>query len=167
MKKKVLVNDSMQKNYIYYLTESVGKNFSPLFHPELTPQEMLEMGVFWGKYMTDCQKEFPVARFKKAKLCSTKHDPKVNFFGVNASQSLKIRQEKWRINEDDPRGWFQRYCRYYMGRRGPDDERQIKRRRAIKRHIVQIKRGCYPLDWECRKRQRQAVLHRAYDARKL
>lgn len=167
MYKKVVVNDKMQKNYIYYLTQPIGKNFSPLFHPELTPQEMLEMGIFGGKYMTDCQQEFPDERFKKAKLCPSKHDPKVNFFGVNASQSLKVRQEKWWIYPDDPRGRFQRYCRYYMGRRGPDDERQIKRWRAIKRHIAQIKNSCYPLDRECRKKQRQAVLHRAYDARAL
>jgi len=167
MQKKIVVNDKMQKNYTYYLTQSMGKHFSPFFHPELTPQEMLEMGVFGGRYMTDCQKEFPSSWFKKARLYSTKHDPKLNFFGINASQPLKVRQEKWRIYEEDPRGRFQRYCRYYMGRRGPDDERQIKRRRAIKRHIVQIKRWCYPLDRDYRKRQRQAVLHRAYDSRKI
>lgn len=166
-KKKVIVNDKMQKNYIYYLTESVGKNFSPMFHPQLTPQEMLEMGVFWGKYMTDCQKEFPSSWFKNAKLSPEKKNPKINFFKVNASQSLKVRQEKWRIYEEDPRGRFQRYCRYYMGRRGPDDERQIKRRKAMTRHVKAIKNNCYPLDRECRKRQRQAVLHRAYDARNL
>lgn len=94
MNKKIVVNDKMQKNYTYYLTQPMGKNFSPMFQPELTPQEMLEMGVFGGRYMTDCQKEFPSSRFKNAKLCSTKHDPKLNFFGVNASQPLKVRQEK-------------------------------------------------------------------------
>ncbi|HMS91043.1 MAG TPA: hypothetical protein PKC87_02400, partial [Candidatus Absconditabacterales bacterium] len=120
-----------------------------------------------GKYMTDCQKEFPVTWFKNAKLSPEKKNPKLNFFGVSASMPLKFRQEKGRIYEEDPRGWFQRYCRYYMGRRCPDDQRQIKRRRAIKRHIVQIKKGCYPLDRDCRKKQRQAVLHRAYDSRKI
>ncbi len=167
MQKKIVVNDKMQKNYTYYLTQPIGQNFSPMFQPELTPQEMLEMGVFWGRYMTDCQKEFPSSRFKNAKLCSTKHDPKLNFFKVNASQSLKVRQEKWRIYPDDPRGRFQRYCRYYMGRRGPDDERQIKRRKAMTRHVKAIRNNCYPLDRDCRKKQRQAVLHRAYDSRKM
>ena len=80
MKKKVLVNDKMQKNYTYYLTQPMGKNFSPMFHPQLTPQEMLEMGVFGGKYMTDCQKEFPLSRFKNAKLSPEKSNPKLNFF---------------------------------------------------------------------------------------
>lgn len=46
MHKKVIVNDKMQKNYSYYLTEPIGENFSPMFQPELTPKEMLEMGVF-------------------------------------------------------------------------------------------------------------------------
>jgi len=80
MHKKVIVNDKIQKNYIYYLTQPMGKNFSPMFHPELTPQEMLEMGVFGGKYMTDCQKEFPSSRFKKARLSSEKSISKLNFF---------------------------------------------------------------------------------------
>ncbi|MEI7558447.1 MAG: hypothetical protein WCJ45_06740 [bacterium] len=46
MKTKIIVNDTMQKNYTYYLTHPMGQNFSPLFHPEITPKEMLEMGVF-------------------------------------------------------------------------------------------------------------------------
>lgn len=167
MNKKIIVNDKIQKNYSYCLTQPMGEHFSPIFHPELTPQEMLEMGVFWGKYMTDCQQEFPAAWFEKAKLSPDKKNPKLNFFKVNASQSLKVRQEKWWMHEDDPRGWFQRYCRYYMGRRGPDDERQIKRRKNMQRHVKAIRNNCYPLDRECRKRQRQAVLHWAYDSRKI
>ena len=167
MKTEVIVNDKMQKNYIYYLTHPMGEEFSPIFHPELTPQEMLEMGVFWGKYMTDCRNEFPDDRFTNAKLSPDKKNPKLNFFKVNASLPLAIRQEKWRIYPEDPRGRFQRYCRYYMGRRCPDDERQIKRRKAMTRHVKAIRNNCYPLDRECRKRQRQAVLHRAYDARKI
>ena len=167
MHKKVIVNDKMQKNYTYYLTQPIGEHFSSMFQPELTPKEMLEMGVFWGKYMTDCQKEFPSSWFQNAKLSPLKKNPKLNFFQVNASQSLKIRQEKWRIHPEDPRGRFQRYCRYYMGRRWPDDERQIKRRKAMIRHVKAIKNNCYPVDRNCRKRQRQAVLHWAYDSRKI
>ncbi|MDD5135186.1 MAG: hypothetical protein PHP01_07235, partial [Phycisphaerae bacterium] len=84
--KRIVVNDLMQRGYVYYLTEPVGKNFDPEFKPDLTPKEMLEMGVFGGKYMTDCTKEFPKTWFKKAKLCHQFHDPKLNFFGTNASQ---------------------------------------------------------------------------------
>lgn len=157
----------MQKNYTYYLTEPVGKNFHPEFKPELTPKQMLELGVFGGKYMTDCKKEFPKDWWTKAKLNSEFHDPKLNFFGVNASQPLSVWRKKGWIYHEDPRGWFQWYCRYYIGRRCDDDERQIKRWKAIKRHIAQIKKNCGPRELVCRSRQRQAVLHWAYDSRKI
>ena len=167
MKKKVVVNDKMQKGYVYYLIEPAGKNFDPEFKPELTPKEMLELGVFGGKYMTDCKKEFPSSWFKKAKLCSKRHDAKLNFFGVNASQPLRVWIEKGWIRQEDPRGWFQWYSRYYMGRRIDDDARQIKRWKAIKRHIAQIKKNCAKGDLNCRRKQRQAVMHWAYDSRKI
>ncbi len=157
----------MQTNYCYELTEPAGKNFHIEFRPELTPREMLELGIFGGKYMTDCRNEFPRSWFTRAKLCSERHDPKLNFFGVNASQPLSVWREKGWINSDDPRGWFQWYCRYYMGRRHADDKRQIKRWKAIKRHIAQIQNNCFRGNLDCRKKQRQAVLHWAYDSRKI
>lgn len=166
-RKKISVNDKMQKNYQYILSESMGKNFQPDFKPELTPKEMLALGVFGGKYMTDCRKEFPADWFENAKLSPEKNNPNLNFFGVNASQPLSVWRKKGWIWEDDPRGWFQWYCRYYLGRRCLDDERQIKRWKAIVRHIAQIKKNCRQKDFNCRARQRQAVLHWAYDARKI
>jgi len=168
MKKTIIVNDKMQKKFRYYLTEPVGKNFHPEFKPELTPKEMLELGVFGGKYMTDCRKEFPESWYKKAKLCPEKHDANLNYFGINASQPLSFWRKKGWIYPDDPRGWFQWYCRYYIGRRLPEeDERQIKRWNAIKRHIAQVKKNCRKGDTVCRPKQRQAILHWAYDSRKL
>ena len=128
---------------------------------------MLELGVFGGQYMTDCADEFPADWFDDAKLCHERHDPKLNHFGVNASQPLSVWREKGWIHEDDPRGWFQWYCRYYMGRRCPDDERQIKRWKAVKRHVAQIRKNCKRGDLQCRRRQRQALLHWAYDSRKI
>ncbi len=167
--KKIVVNDLMQKNYVYYLKEPVGKNFHPDFTPELTPKQMLEIGVFGGKYMTDCRKEFPKSWFKNAKLDHEKHDPKLNYFKVNASQPLKVWKDKGWINEKhDPRGWFQWYCRYYMGRRLPEEDlRQIKRWKAITRHIGQVEAHCWKKELKCRPRQRQALLHWAYDSRKI
>lgn len=167
MLKKIIVSDKMQRGYVYRLVELMGENFDFRFKPELTPKQMLELGVFGGKYMTDCQKEFPKSWFLKAKLNSDKHDPLINFFKVNASQPLSVWREKGWIHPDDPRGWFQWYCRYYIGRRHPDDERQIKRWMAMKRHVVQIENGCLYQDLNCRKRQRQALLHWAYDSRKI
>jgi len=158
----------MQKWYIYYLIEEIGKNFREDFLPQLTPQEMLEAWIFWGKYMCDCQNEFPSEWFTNAKLSPEKKNPKLNFFWVNASMNLKERQNKWRIYNDDPRWRFQWYCRYYMWRRISDeDNRQIKRWKAIKRYRMAVKNNCYPMDWNCRKKQRQALLHWAYDSRKL
>lgn len=161
----------MQSGYSYECTEPTGKNFDPEFKPDLTPKQMLELGVFGGRYLRDCQNEFPKEWFAKAKLYSEgkpKHDKKLNFFEVDASQPLSVWQKKGWIYKDDPRGWFQWYCRYYMGRRLPEeDKRQIKRWKAIVRHIAQVRNNCRPGDIFCRPRQRQALLHWAYDSRKF
>ena len=125
--KLILVNDRMQKGYRYELVAPVGQDFRSDFRPELTPKEMLSLGVFCGKW----------------------------------------RKKGW-IHPDDPSGWFQWYCRYYMGRRMPEeDARQIRRWKAIRRHLVQVRRNCEPGDQTCRPRQRQALLHWAYDSRKI
>ncbi len=167
MAREVVVHDKMQKNYRYALTEPMGGNFDPGFRPELTPREMLELGVFGGVYMRDCGGEFPGAWFTRAKFARDGRDPRLNFFGVNASQPLSVWRKNGWIHPDDPRGWFQWYCRYYMGRRHRDDERQIKRWKAMRRHIAQIRKNCRPRDLSCRPRQRQALLHWAYDSRKI
>ena len=85
---RVLVNDLMQKNYVYFLTESPGHNFHPDFEPDLTPKKMLELGVFGGKYMTDCINEFPSDWFQYAKLSPNCKNIELNFFKVDASLSL-------------------------------------------------------------------------------
>ncbi len=160
----------MQRHYSYPLTEPIGRNFDPRFKPELSPKQMLELGVFGGVYMRDCVKEFPKNWFVRAKFQkkdSAKQNPKLNFFGVNASQPLSVWRAKGWVHPQDPRGWFQWYCRYYMGRRSEDDERQIKRWIAIRRHIAQIVKNCRRGDYLCRRKQRQAVLHWAYDSRKI
>lgn len=173
MNKKVTVNDKMQQGYTYILSAPMGKDFDPEFRPQLTPKEMLELGVFGGRYMTDCTDEFPADWFTHAKF-SAVHDKKMNYFGVDASQPLSVWRAKGWIYEEDPRGWFQWYCRYYMGRRLPDasgkvgeDTRQIKRWKAMRRHIAQIKYRCRVGDASCHTKQRQALLHWAYDSRKM
>lgn len=163
----VVVNDLMQQDYTYALSQPPGRNFHPDFKPELTPKQMLALGVFGGKYMTDCRGEFPASWYARARLCHERHDPALNFFGVNASQPLRVWVQKQWIYHEDPRGWFQWYCRYYMGRRCPDDERQIRRWKAIRRHVDQIRKHCRPGDLACRRKQRQAVLHWAYDSRRI
>lgn len=167
MNQKIIINDKMQEGY-YYLTEPKGANFDPLFEPELTPKEMLALGVFGGKYLTDCSNEFPKDWFETAKLSPLHKDISLNYYGVDASLPLSHWRDKGWIYEGDPRGWFQWYCRYYYGRRIPDEDlRQIKRWRAIRRHAGAIRKNCTPHDLTCRKKQRQALLHWAYDSRNI
>ena len=165
---KIVVNDRMQSGYAYALSAPEGRDFDAEFRPELTPKEMLALGVFGGKYLTDCRAEFPADWFDGAKLSPARRDPSLNYFGVDASQPLSVWRRNGWIHPDDPRGWFQWYCRYFIGRRLPEeDARQIKRWKAIRRHVAQIPHHCEPGDPHCRPRQRQALLHWAYDSRKL
>ncbi|MBT2185429.1 hypothetical protein [Sphingobium nicotianae] len=165
---EIVVHDHMQQGYRYTRSAPSGQDFDPDFRPELTPAEMLELGVFCGKYMTDCREEFPASWFAKARLAPDGPDCALNHFGVRASVPLRVWIEKGWIHPDDPRGWFQWYCRYYSGRRMPDeDRRQISRWRAFRRHAAQIRKHCEPGDPFCRPRQRQALLQWAYDSRHI
>ena len=164
---KISVNDKMQSGYFYELAVSIGEDFDPLFTPELSPKELLELGIFGGKYLNDCKNEFPADWFLNAKLSEVK-DKSLNYFSVDASQPLSEWVNKGWIHSQDPRGWFQWYCRYFIGRRTPiEDQRQIKRWRAFRRHAGAIRKYCEPYDHQCRKKQRQALLHWAYDARNI
>ena len=166
--KVVSVKDKMQRGYRYSLTAPIGRNFDPEFRPELTPKEMLALGVFCGKYNDGLSRGIPCNWFAQARLSQSGRDCSLNYFGVDASQPLSVWRKKGWIYPDDPRGWFQWYCRYYMGRRIPEEDvRQIKRWKAIRRHIAQIKSHCERGDPTCRPRQRQALLHWAYDSRKI
>lgn len=162
----VYVHDSLQ-DYAYELVAPMGKNFAADFAPDLTPQQMLELGVFGANYFQGEYNEFPPEWFERAVL-SNVHNPALNYFGVDAGQSWEEWLRKGWIHPDDPRGWFQWYCRYYLGRRVPaEDRRQIDRWKNMRRHIVQLQKACHLGDELCRPRQRQALLHWAYDSRKL
>ncbi len=160
----MIVNDKMQQGYQYQYSVPMGQNFHPDFHPQLTPKEMLHLGVFEGHYLNDCQAEFPEDWFTGAKLSPQRPDIQKNYFQIKSRFSLQEwRQHGW-IREPDPRGWFQWYCRYYMGRRIPElDEWQIKRWQAFRRHLIQVQKNCPPMDLTCRRRQRQALLQWAYN----
>lgn len=162
----ISVHDSLQ-TYSYQLSEPIGKNFAPDFAPDLSPKQMLDLGVFGGHYFENEHDEFPPEWFESACM-SDVHDPSVNYFAVDASQSRQEWQRKGWIYEEDPRGWFQWYCRYYYGRRISDeDKRQIKRWKNMTRHASQVQKFCLPGDLSCRRRQRQALLHWAYDSLRM
>lgn len=160
---KVHVNDKMQQGYSYELAAPAGENFATSFRPHFTPAEMLEMGIFEGKYCNDCRHEFPSEWFAKARLSETP-DEACNYFGVKSRQPLRVWRAKGWIIEPDPRGWFQWYCRYFLGRRLPGvDNKQITRWRSFTRHQGQVRGNCEPHDLTCRPRQRQALLQWSYD----
>ena len=141
----------------------IKKEFYKDFKPELSPKKMLELGVFGGSYFGSNIKEFPKTWFKKAKLSKT-FDVEKNRFKVKAGLTRKEWMEKGWIFKEDPLGWFQWYCRFSIGRRIPHiDQIQIKRWKNFKRHLMAIKKNCDEGDFNCRKRQRQAILQWAYD----
>ena len=140
-----------------------SEDFYKLFKPQLSPQKMLEMGVFGGSYFGEKIKEYPKSWFKNAKLSKT-FDIEKNRFRVKAGLTRKEWLDKGWIFKEDPLGWFQWYCRFTKGRRIPYiDEIQIKRWKAFKRHVIAIKKNCEPGDIHCRRKQRQAILQWAYD----
>ena len=160
----MIVFDKMQQGYEYDLSAPAGEVFAPDFTPELTPKEMLELGVFEGHYLNDCRAEFPADWFENAKLSPDVPDIMKNCFRIKSRMSLSEWQKRGWIIGSDPRGWFQWYCRYYIGRRLPEiDAIQIKRWKSFKRHKAQVERNCLPADLSCRRRQRQALLQWAYD----
>lgn len=164
MSRTVRVNDPIQKNYNYEIVEEVGKNLDSEFRPELTPKQMLKLGVFGGNYFDGYIDEYPKDWFKGVAQADGNKKAELNYFKVNASKPLSYWKKKGWIYKDDPRGWFQWYCRYYLGRRIPEeDRRQIKRWKMMRRHIAQLRKNCRG-DLACRPRQRQALLRWAYDS---
>ncbi len=165
--KKIIVNDKMQR-YTYTLSENPGENMD--FKPELTPEKMLAMGVFEGKYLNDCVDELP-KEWYKGKF-SDVPDETVNYFGIKSRLSLQEWQKRGWIIGKDVRGWFQWYCRYWLGRRDPAiDTIQIKRWFAFRRHRGQIVKSLKKINHRLTKkemmihrpRQRQALLQWAYN----
>jgi hypothetical protein len=157
----VRADNPMQRCYSYALDCRPGENFDPAFKPALTPKEMLQLGIFGGRYLNSAIDEYPSSWFTRAKL-SAVHDKKLNLFKVDSGLPLEVWRAKGWIHAQDPRGWFEWYCRYYQGRRSPDDRRQIKRWCAYVRHSAQVRndgRG----DPGRRVVQRQSLLHWSYD----
>jgi hypothetical protein len=165
------LNKMDKGNYSYTLVEDIGKITDDDFDPYFTPGEMLQYGVFEGKYLNDCVLEFPKEWFIDAinedSLSPEGADVSCNYFSIKSRMSLSDWRNKGWIpqieGDPDNRGWFQWYCRYYIGRRIPElDAIQIKRWRSFKRHYGQVRKNCFDLD--CRPKQRQALLQWSYNA---
>lgn len=167
---RLRVHDRMQNGYEYRLSQPYGDlSDHPEFTPRWTPPEMLAMGVFEGKYLTDCRSEFPKEWYTEATRRGTlstdgRPHPELNYFGIQSRLSLKDWKQKGWILAPDVRGWFQWYCRFFLGRRLPIiDEIQIRRWRSFRRHEGAVRKACRTGDLSCRRRQRQALLQWAYD----
>ena len=145
------------------LSDDEVKSVYKLFKPELTQKKMLEMGVFGGSYYGLNIKEFPSSWFKNAKI-SKNFNVNFNRFKVKAGLSRQHWIEKGWIFKEDPLGWFQWYCRYKIGRRIQHiDLIQIKRWKNFRRHVTAIEKNCEKGNFDCRKKQRQAILQWAYN----
>jgi hypothetical protein len=198
---------SLSPGYSYRLEREPGDlKDNREFQPNLSPGEMLMLGVFEGKYLNDCVREFPAEWFlgglAMGRLSPEGADPvRCNLFGVKSRQNLDVWiQQNWvpknktsrkhihsqpqkskstrktqkstksrdiladANRNPDERGWFQWYCRYWMGRRIPDlDHVQIGRWRSFRRHAGAVKAGCGRGTLSCRPRERQALLQWAYN----
>ena len=115
----------------------------PEFRPNLTPKEVLNLGSFGGTYFrrirssvtnetySGVYKEFPKDWFEKLdikkQVTSAKYQTTVNRYKVKCGGDLHMWESSGWISNIDPYGWFQWYCRFYLGRRSTDDDRQIKR----------------------------------------
>ena len=155
------------------------------FNPNKSPIEVIKEGAFGGIYFRDIYsnvnkkwyknswKEF----FKSLNLenidpryySSNFYDVKINKYRVKFSTSLRFWENKGWINPIAPYGWFQWYCRYYLGRRSSDDKRQIKRWKNIvtrfKGILVKItkNKGAKFNDYSISPKIRQIFLHWGYE----
>jgi hypothetical protein len=188
---RIYVWNKMVRDYSYLLEEEPGRGMDPSFQPASTPGEILALGAFGGKYLNDCLLEFPAEWFWHAGLlgklcpsCESGGDPVgINYFAIDSRLPLSAWKEKGWVpstgrgsrssgkksiladpeQNPDERGWFQWYCRYWMGRRLPAlDAVQIQRWKNFRRHSGAVKKGCKRGDLTCRPRQRQALLHWAW-----
>lgn len=168
---KIVVHNKMQKDYEYELTENPGENFAADFKPRYTPSQMLTEGVFGGKYCNDQILEFPASWYEDSRLSPEGNNSEMNRFKGESRTGLNNWVDEGWLNSVDPRGWFEWYMRYYLGRRiddefegQPYDRYQINRWKSFARHFGQVKANCAANDMECRVNQRQALLQWSWPA---
>ena len=117
----------------------------PNFRPNLTPKEIFQAGSFGGTYWRPIKSKITGKKYENVhhKYPShwwnglqedihltrswNKYDKSINTYNVKVGTTLEFWEEKEWITKNNPYGWVQWYCDFYIGERGPDDEWQIKR----------------------------------------
>ena len=121
--------------------EVISFSDRPDFQPNMTPREIFLEGSFGGSYwrpifssvvsksLSDQHLEFEEwwEGIDDQMMADPEYDRKRNRYGVNCGTPLEMWESKGWMREQDPYGWVQWYCRFFKGRRSPDDERQIGR----------------------------------------
>jgi hypothetical protein len=130
----------VKKNGCYYFSDY------PEFKPNLSPKQMFKLGSFGGTYWRpiyssvtgknykNVHKKYPASWWKglsDKELTSEKYDKKINKYGVKVGTTLEFWEGKKWITKHNPYGWVHWYCDFFMGKRCLDDERQIKRWKAL------------------------------------
>lgn len=172
MGKAIVVNNKMQKNYTYTVENNPKdtEDFYKDFKPELTPKEMLTLGMMGGKYFNDVAdtNEYPKEWFKDAKLSGIDkpYNKELNYYKVKCGSSLKQWKENGWIDKHDKRGWIEWYLRFMNNRRIPEiDKIQIVRWKNAERFIKSaVSHHKKTGTWS--KALLQTALHWGYDPRK-
>ena len=104
----------------------------PEFRPNLTPREMFKLGSFGGTYwrpikskfydeeLKNQHKKYPKSWWKgipEDHLTKpfNKYDVKINKYGKRVGTTLKFWEDKGWMDKQDPYGWVQWYCEFYLG----------------------------------------------------
>jgi len=147
------------------------------FLPNVTPREVIQSGAFGCSYfgiaIDDSEDDYTDLFESLFKGLDTrlyllpKYSPKSNKFGIRSGKDYRYWKDmKW-INSHDPRGWFQWYCNYSLGRRCSDDERQIMRWQDFCGVKGRWRSNIYSRihatgDWNISPRIQQSLLHWGY-----
>ena len=123
-----------------------------------------------GKWYRKSWKQFgELKNIDQKYYCSNYYDVSANKYGVLCRTSLGFWENKGWINHVDPYGWLQWYCRYWLGRKSLDDERQINRRKGIvssfKSKLIKMIKDVNGRidDYSISPKIRQVLLHWGYE----
>lgn len=149
-----------------------------IFKPNLSPREIIERGAFGGSYFgidIGMEEEDYSTLFEslfkdldKELYLSSKYTPKRNKFKIRSGMGYGYWRDMGWMREQDPRGWFQWYCNYYLGRRSVDDNRQIKRWNDFCGKEGRWRNNIYSKiyetgNWNTSPRVQQSLLHWGYE----